>query len=33
MIKTMMKINRKPKEMFNTTHIKDHVSNFKTILK
>ncbi|KAH1228588.1 hypothetical protein HKD37_10G028257 [Glycine soja] len=24
MIKTMMKINRKPKEMFNTTHIKDH---------
>ena len=31
--KTMMEINRKPKEMFNTVHIKDHVRNFKTILK
>ena len=31
--KTMMEINRKTKEMFNTIHIKDQVRNFKTILK
>jgi len=33
MAKTMMKINRKPEEMFNTVHIKHQVRNFKTILK
>jgi len=33
MAKTMMKINRKLEEMFNTIHIKDQVRNFKTILK
>ena len=33
MTKTIMKINRKPKEIFNTIHIKDQVRNFKTIFK
>ena len=33
MVKTMMKINIKPKEIFNTVHTKDYVRNFKTILK
>ena len=33
MAKTMMKIDTKPEEMFNTIHIKDQVRNFKTILK
>jgi len=33
MAKTMMKIDTKPEEMFNTIHIKDQVRSFKTILK
>ena len=33
MANTMTKINKKPKEMFNTVHIMDQVKNFKTILK
>ena len=33
MTKTMMKINRKLKEMFNKVYIKARVRNFKTILK
>ena len=33
MAKTMMKINKRLKEMFNTIHIKNQVRNFKTILK
>ena len=33
MVKTMMKINIKSYEIFNTIHIKDQVRNFKTILK
>ena len=33
MAMTMMKINKKPEEIFNTIHIKDQVRNFKTILK
>ena len=33
MTNTMMKINKKVEEMFNTVHIMDQVRNFKTILK
>ena len=33
MAKTMIKINRKQEEMFNTVHIKNQVRNFKIILK
>ena len=33
-IKTKIKqVETKNKEMFNTVHVKDHVRNFKTILK
>ena len=30
---TMMKINKKAEEMFNTVHVMDQVWNFNTILK
>jgi len=33
MANTMMKINKKVEEMFNTIHVMDQVRNFKTILK
>jgi len=32
MAKTMMKINKKAEEMFNTVHVMDQVRNFNTIL-
>ena len=33
MTNTMMKINKKVKEMFNIIHVIDQVRNFKTIPK
>jgi len=33
MFNTMMKINKKAEEIFNTIHVMDQVRNFKTIIK
>ena len=33
MTNTMVKINKKEEEIFNTVHVMDQVRNFNTILK